>query len=102
MNIQIDDVREYLLDLQDSICKALKEEDGLDFIEDSWDREEGGGGEGLGHPHAGSRAAPLGDEQARDGESADERGDHAGVGSRRSATATRAAVPNSNANAMPV
>ena len=44
MNIKIDDVREYLLDLQESICKALKEEDGLDFIEDSWDREEGGGG----------------------------------------------------------
>lgn len=38
-------VKEYLLSLQDSICHALAEEDGgADFLEDSWDRVEGGGG----------------------------------------------------------
>lgn len=38
-------VRAYLLDLQDRICAALAAEDGgADFIEDSWDRAEGGGG----------------------------------------------------------
>jgi coproporphyrinogen III oxidase len=38
-------VRAYLLDLQDSICAALEAEDGgADFHEDSWKREEGGGG----------------------------------------------------------
>jgi coproporphyrinogen III oxidase len=38
-------VKAYLLDLQDRICAALAAEDGgADFIEDSWDRAEGGGG----------------------------------------------------------
>ncbi|MDZ7803283.1 oxygen-dependent coproporphyrinogen oxidase [Thiohalophilus sp.] len=38
-------VKAYLLNLQDEICNALTEEDGGDgFIEDSWEREEGGGG----------------------------------------------------------
>lgn len=38
-------VRNYLLDLQDSICTALKKEDGQgEFHEDSWERDEGGGG----------------------------------------------------------
>jgi len=38
-------VRSYLLDLQDRICKALSEEDGSkQFHEDSWTRDEGGGG----------------------------------------------------------
>ena len=38
-------VRSYLLDLQDRICKALEEEDGSkQFHEDSWTRDEGGGG----------------------------------------------------------
>lgn len=38
-------VKAYLLDLQDRICAALAAEDGgADFIEDTWDRLEGGGG----------------------------------------------------------
>lgn len=39
------EVKAYLLDLQDRICSALAVEDGgADFVEDSWDRPEGGGG----------------------------------------------------------
>jgi len=38
-------VKDYLLNLQDNICTALAEEDGGEgFVEDSWVREEGGGG----------------------------------------------------------
>lgn len=38
-------VRKYLLDLQDRICAGLEAEDGsAGFQEDSWKREEGGGG----------------------------------------------------------
>ena len=38
-------VRTYLLQLQDEICQALTEEDGeANFIEDVWERSEGGGG----------------------------------------------------------
>lgn len=38
-------VKAYLLDLQDRICQVLAVEDGgAEFIEDSWDRPEGGGG----------------------------------------------------------
>ena len=38
-------VKAYLLDLQDRICNALQVEDGkASFQEDSWTREEGGGG----------------------------------------------------------
>ncbi len=38
-------VKAYLLDLQDRICNALQVEDGkASFKEDSWVREEGGGG----------------------------------------------------------
>jgi coproporphyrinogen III oxidase len=39
-------VSSYLLDLQDRICKAIEqlEEDGHNFSEDQWQREEGGGG----------------------------------------------------------
>ncbi len=39
-----DAVKAYLLSLQDNICQALAQEDGVDFKEDSWTREEGGGG----------------------------------------------------------
>jgi coproporphyrinogen III oxidase len=43
--MQIDQVRSYLLQLQDAICRELSEEDGgADFIIDEWQREEGGGG----------------------------------------------------------
>lgn len=38
-------VKAYLLGLQDHICAQLQAEDGkAQFVEDSWDREEGGGG----------------------------------------------------------
>ena len=38
-------VKNYLLDLQDRICSVLQNEDGKEkFIEDSWQRDEGGGG----------------------------------------------------------
>ncbi len=42
---QPEKVRTYLLDLQDRIAAALEAEDGeATFIEDNWDRTEGGGG----------------------------------------------------------
>ena len=42
---QPEKVRAYLLDLQDRICHALESEDGkATFLEDNWEREEGGGG----------------------------------------------------------
>ena len=38
-------VKDYLLSLQDAICEALEAEDGgASFVEDGWEREEGGGG----------------------------------------------------------
>lgn len=38
-------VKAYLLDLQDRICRALAEADGgKGFVEDNWERAEGGGG----------------------------------------------------------
>ena len=43
--IDIAAVKKYLLSLQDYICESLEQEDGgAQFVEDSWDREEGGGG----------------------------------------------------------
>jgi len=43
--MQIEQVKSYLLNLQDSICTALAEEDGeAAFITDEWQRPEGGGG----------------------------------------------------------
>jgi coproporphyrinogen III oxidase len=39
----IDAVKAYLMNLQDEICNALAAEDGqASFIEDAWDREQGG------------------------------------------------------------
>jgi len=43
-NPDVQAVKEYLLGLQDSICDALSKQDGQSFVEDSWDREAGGGG----------------------------------------------------------
>ena len=41
----IDAVKQYLLSLQDDICQQLQDEDGSGaFFEDSWQRDEGGGG----------------------------------------------------------
>jgi coproporphyrinogen III oxidase len=38
-------VKAYLLDLQERICAELETEDGgAKFIEDAWQREQGGGG----------------------------------------------------------
>lgn len=37
-------VKNYLLQLQDNICAALQQVDGEVFVEDSWQRPEGGGG----------------------------------------------------------
>lgn len=43
--MQLERVKNYLLDLQQGICAALAEEDGgADFIIDEWQRPEGGGG----------------------------------------------------------
>jgi coproporphyrinogen III oxidase len=42
---QIESVKNYLLNLQEQICTALEqEENGAHFIEDIWERAEGGGG----------------------------------------------------------
>lgn len=44
-DLAIDQVKHYLLSLQDSICSAMAREDGAGaFVEDSWQRPEGGGG----------------------------------------------------------
>lgn len=44
-DVNTEAVKSYLLNLQDEICNALAEEDGGEgFVEDSWVREEGGGG----------------------------------------------------------
>ncbi len=44
-NAQIEQVKSFLLHLQDDICKALAGADGEgSFVEDAWQREEGGGG----------------------------------------------------------
>jgi coproporphyrinogen III oxidase len=44
-NVDTAAVKQYLLDLQDRICTALATEDGHgQFREDSWTRDEGGGG----------------------------------------------------------
>lgn len=43
--MNIDKIKDYLLDLQNSICDNLAEEDGAkQFSEDAWQREQGGGG----------------------------------------------------------
>ncbi len=41
----LEKVKAYLLNLQDQICSRLEQEDGEAlFVEDAWDRKEGGGG----------------------------------------------------------
>jgi len=43
--MQLESVKNYLLELQQNICAGLAEEDGAaDFIVDEWQRPEGGGG----------------------------------------------------------
>jgi coproporphyrinogen III oxidase len=42
---QIQAVKSFLLQLQDDICQSLMQVDGkAEFVEDTWEREEGGGG----------------------------------------------------------
>lgn len=44
-NISVNDVKYYLLTLQDTICASLEAVDGqATFFEDAWQREQGGGG----------------------------------------------------------
>lgn len=42
--VNIQAVKDYLLNLQDRICAELTAVDGTPFFEDAWDREGGGGG----------------------------------------------------------
>lgn len=49
----LDDVKTYLLDLQQRLCAALADEDGSHFREDTWTREEGGGGRSRVIEHGG-------------------------------------------------
>ena len=43
--VDLDQVKQYLLNLQQSICTALEQEDGeKTFVADEWQREQGGGG----------------------------------------------------------
>lgn len=45
MSEAIENVKSFLLDLQDRICAGLEDADGeAKFVEDNWDREAGGGG----------------------------------------------------------
>lgn len=44
MKPDVQQVKRYLLQLQDAICRQLSALDGQPFIEDSWQREGGGGG----------------------------------------------------------
>jgi coproporphyrinogen III oxidase len=49
---QIQQVKDYLLSLQDDICAQLAEEDGSkDFIIDAWEREGEEGAMGIGRRH---------------------------------------------------
>ena len=44
-NVNLEVVKEFLLALQDKICAGLEQADGeAKFVEDAWQREEGGGG----------------------------------------------------------
>lgn len=45
--IQVDAVKQYLLALQDDICRQLTVEDGTEFIVDAWEREGDEGAMGL-------------------------------------------------------
>ena len=43
--IDFQSVERYLLQLQDTICNAVEAEDGqVQFQQDQWERQEGGGG----------------------------------------------------------
>jgi coproporphyrinogen III oxidase len=42
--VNVEQVKQYLLELQDSICAALEAVDGVSFDEDVWMRDAGGGG----------------------------------------------------------
>jgi coproporphyrinogen III oxidase len=42
--LELDQVKAWLLSLQDTICQALSAADGCEFVEDNWQRDAGGGG----------------------------------------------------------
>ncbi len=44
MTVDANQVKTFLLQLQDDICQQLSALDGGEFIEDSWQRDAGGGG----------------------------------------------------------
>lgn len=44
MGVTTNQVKEYLLGLQEHLCQALAEHDTKDFITDQWQHQEGGGG----------------------------------------------------------
>ncbi|MGL4718937.1 MAG: coproporphyrinogen III oxidase, partial [Kluyvera intermedia] len=44
MSIDVQQIKAFLLKLQDDICQQLAQVDGGVFIEDNWQREAGGGG----------------------------------------------------------
>ncbi|MCC1496227.1 oxygen-dependent coproporphyrinogen oxidase [Alcanivorax sp. 1008] len=43
-SVDLKAIKQYLLNLQDNICAQLEAVDGGRFVEDSWQRDEGGGG----------------------------------------------------------
>ena len=46
--LQVSNMRQSMIDMvhaiQDEICEALRSIDGVDYRQDEWTREEGGGG----------------------------------------------------------
>jgi coproporphyrinogen III oxidase len=45
MNMNIDAIKKYLLQLQDNLCESLQQEETVkQFKEDNWQRPQGGGG----------------------------------------------------------
>jgi len=44
MDERIQQIRNYLLNLQNQICQTLEQEDGQSFISDNWSKKDGGGG----------------------------------------------------------
>lgn len=45
MDTKLTEVKHFLLDLQQQICRQLSAMDGAEFIEDRWQRDAGGGGQ---------------------------------------------------------
>lgn len=58
MKPDVQQVKAFLLQLQDAICAKLSAVDGKDFVEDSWQREGGGGGRSRVYVTAASLSRP--------------------------------------------